>query len=81
MKSRLIRLAAGILLSYSLASTLGAQNAKPAAKSIPLYRSAPGYQELLSGAPESAHMRSGLVALAPGKSVGKHSTEITKKLS
>jgi quercetin dioxygenase-like cupin family protein len=33
------------------------------------------YVRLLGGPPETASMRSGLVSLAPGKSVGKHSTE------
>ena len=30
---------------------------------------------MLSGPPESVTMKSGLVVLAPGRSVGKHSTE------
>jgi predicted enzyme related to lactoylglutathione lyase len=52
-----------------------AQEAKAVAKSIQLDQKAPGYQELLSGPPASAGMKSGLVVLAPGKSVGQHSTE------
>ena len=75
MNCHLVRIATCIVLTHSLAAGLGAQSAKPTAKSIPLHQSAPGYQELLSGAPESVHMRSGLVVLAPGKSVGKHSTQ------
>ena len=51
-----------------------AQSDKPAAKAVPLQQKAAGYQELLSGPPVSAGMKSGLVVLAPGKSVGKHST-------
>jgi mannose-6-phosphate isomerase-like protein (cupin superfamily)/predicted enzyme related to lactoylglutathione lyase len=51
-----------------------AQSDKPAAKAVPLQQKSAGYQELLSGPPTSAGMKSGLVVLAPGKSVGKHST-------
>lgn len=50
---------------------LAAEDAKPGAKSIPLRPQSPGYQELLSSPPASVHMKSGLVVLAPGKSVGK----------
>jgi quercetin dioxygenase-like cupin family protein len=32
------------------------------------------YQRLLGGPPETAGMRSGLVTLAPGRAVGRHST-------
>lgn len=75
MHSRLVHIATSVVLAHVLVSALGAQNVKPAAKSIPLHLAAPGYQELLSGPTDSVHMRSGLVVLAPGKSVGKHSTE------
>jgi len=33
------------------------------------------YQQVLSGSPETVTMHAGLVALAPGKSVGVHNTE------
>ena len=59
----------------AISSVLTAQGVKPAAAAIPLRQQSPGYQELLSGPPTSARMKSGLVVLAPGKSVGKHSTE------
>lgn len=36
---------------------------------------ATGYCALLTGAPQTAGMRSGLVTLKPGESVGRHSTE------
>jgi mannose-6-phosphate isomerase-like protein (cupin superfamily)/catechol 2,3-dioxygenase-like lactoylglutathione lyase family enzyme len=75
MNSRLICIAACIVLTHSPANALGAENAKPTAKSISLHQSVLGYQELLTGPPESVRMRSGLVVLAPGKSVGKHNTE------
>jgi len=67
-------MAIGWVVFTGMAVTLAAQDAKPAAKAIALQQSAPGYQELLSGAPTSAGMKSGLVVLAPGKSVGEHST-------
>lgn len=35
---------------------------------------------MLSGPPESVTMKSGLVVLPPGKSVGKHSTEQNEEL-
>jgi len=38
------------------------------------------YLPVLSGPPESVTMKSGLVVLAPGKSVGKHSTGQNEEL-
>jgi len=75
MNSIFIRVGAGAALVCLLTGNPFAQSAKPSAKSIPLRQRAPGYQELLSGPPASVRMKSGLVVLAPGKSVGKHSTE------
>jgi mannose-6-phosphate isomerase-like protein (cupin superfamily) len=46
----------------------------PAAKVIRLDTGGKDYLPVLSGPPETATMRSGLVVLAPGKAVGKHST-------
>lgn len=53
---------------------LAAEDAKLAATSIPLRQQSPGYQELLGGPLASVRLKSGLVVLAPGNSVGKHST-------
>lgn len=66
-----------LLMALASASCglLAAEDAKPSAAAIPLRQQSPGYQELLSGPPASVRMKSGLVVLAPGKSVGKHSTE------
>jgi quercetin dioxygenase-like cupin family protein len=50
------------------------------AKVIPLQSSGKDVSPILSGPPESVTMKSGLVALAPGKSVGKHSTERNEEL-
>jgi len=55
-------------------SSAFAQDAKPHAKVIPFESSGQAIQPLLSGPPETVTMRSGLVTLAPGQSVGKHST-------
>lgn len=52
----------------------------PRAKVIQLDTSGKDYLSILSGPPESVRMKSGLVALAPGKSVGKHSTEQNEEL-
>jgi mannose-6-phosphate isomerase-like protein (cupin superfamily) len=51
-----------------------AEDAKPHAKVIPFESSGKDFQPLLSGPPETVTMKSGLVTLSPGKSVGKHST-------
>ena len=51
-----------------------AQDAKPHAKVIPFESTGKGVQPLLGGPPETVTMKSGLVTLAPGESVGKHST-------
>jgi mannose-6-phosphate isomerase-like protein (cupin superfamily)/predicted enzyme related to lactoylglutathione lyase len=58
-----------------LGGCAAAQTVEPTAQVIALHQKDAGHQELLSGPPASVGMRSGLVVLAPGKSVGKHSTE------
>jgi len=72
-----IEVRASLLLAgwCAFAGVVLAQSDKPAAKAVPLQQKSAGYQELLGGPPGSAGMKSGLVVLAPGKSVGKHSTE------
>jgi len=74
---RRIEVRASLVLAGLCAATglALAQSDKAAARAVPLQQKAAGYQELLSGPPGSAGMKSGLVVLAPGKSVGKHSTE------
>lgn len=47
----------------------------PVPKLIKLNLQGKEYMRVLGGPPESSTMRSGFVTLAPGKSVGKHSTE------
>lgn len=53
-------------------STMAQPGTQPHAKVIPL--ATDQSSTVLSGPPESVTMRSGLVLLASGKSVGKHST-------
>jgi len=64
-------------LMILIVSTLRAQQpAKgPFPKVLELDPQGQGYQRLLGGPPETSTMRSGLVILAPGKSVGKHNTD------
>jgi len=52
----------------------------PQPKVIPLASSGKDVTPVLAGPPESVKMKSGLVVLAPGKSVGKHSTEQNEEL-
>ena len=54
--------------------TPAASQEKPHAKVIALDPRGQGDMQLLKGPPETVTMKSGLVVLAPGKSVGKHST-------
>ena len=64
------------MLSYAGEEKAGA----PTPKVIPLASSGKDITPVLAGPPESVKMRSGLVVLAPGKSVGKHSTEQNEEL-
>ncbi len=70
--------AAAILLSgglMSVGSTVFAADARPHPKVITFENTGKDIQPLLSGPPETVNMKSGYVTLAPGKSVGRHSTE------
>lgn len=66
------------LTSLQLPSSLFAQSKKiagPGPKVIELNMSSPEYQEVLSGPPTSHTMESGLVVVAPSRSIGKHSSK------
>jgi mannose-6-phosphate isomerase-like protein (cupin superfamily) len=68
-----LSLAALLLLAgTSFAQT--PRNDKPHAKVVVLDNQGEDYLPILAGPPESVTMKSGLVVLAPGKSVGKHTT-------
>ena len=58
-------------------SSLNAQSrrTKPKAFLVELSDTISDYQQVFSGHPQTASMRSGLVVLLPSKSVGIHSTE------
>jgi len=58
----------------SVPSLAFAESTKPHAKVIRFENSGKAVQQLLGGPPETVTMKSGLVTLPPGKSVGKHST-------
>jgi quercetin dioxygenase-like cupin family protein len=75
------------VLSAILASTVVIVGATASGSAGPLEKQTPmpriikldltgkDYQRVLGGPPESSTMRSGLVVLAPGASVGKHNTD------
>ena len=54
--------------------------AAPAPKVVRLDAQGKGHLAILSGPPETATMRSGLVVLEPGKAVGSHSTGANEEL-
>jgi mannose-6-phosphate isomerase-like protein (cupin superfamily) len=64
-----------VLVLASVVGTTGAAGKKPPPKVITVDPNATEYTRLLGGPPETVTMRSGLVVLQPGKSVGKHNTE------
>ena len=74
---RMIRLFSVLFVPLAFAQ-LPPQKALP--KIIKLDSQGQSYLRVLGGPPETSTMRSGLVTLAPGKSVGKHSTEDFEEL-
>lgn len=64
-----------ILAWIAVATTVLAAEAKPVPKVIRLDSGGKDYLRVLGGPPETSTMHSGLVTLAPGKSVGRHSTK------
>ncbi len=78
--TRPVRVLIGFLAFSAALSALGIHDGPRAAKRpvprvIALDAKGEGYLRLLGGPPETATMRSGLVTLAPQKSVGRHNTE------
>jgi mannose-6-phosphate isomerase-like protein (cupin superfamily) len=61
--------------AHPAAAAHPAQPAPPAPRRIEIDPNGGGYTRILGGPPESVTMRSGQVILAPGKSVGRHSTQ------
>lgn len=56
-------------------AALAGQEAEPVPKVIRLDSGGKDYLRVLGGPPETSTMHAGLVTLAPGKSVGRHSTK------
>jgi quercetin dioxygenase-like cupin family protein len=79
VRTRFVGLAALFIMFQFTSMFLSASEDKekkvPEPKLIVLDPSAKGYVRILGGPPETVTMHSGLVVLAPGKSVGKHNTE------
>jgi mannose-6-phosphate isomerase-like protein (cupin superfamily) len=63
-----------VALFYSIFLIPAKSQQKPRPKVVELDSRGKDYLQVLGGPPESVTMRSGLVVLAPNKSVGKHST-------
>ncbi len=68
----------GMFLICSVSSAADSPSPRP--KAVKLDTAGADYLRVLGGPPESITMRSGLVVLAPGKSVGKHSTGHNEEL-
>ena len=84
---RPLRIQFGILLAlcFSLATagdgtSAGEVTSAPRLKVIPLEPGDQAYFLLLKGPPETRSMRSGLVTLAPGKSIGVHNTKENEEI-
>lgn len=74
-------LAAAFALGVLPAVDAAAQGTpSPTIKSLRLEAGGKDYVPLLGGPPDTARMRSGLVVLAPGKTVGRHSTQKNEEI-
>ena len=73
-RQRLIFTMSILLLCPLSLLTARAEETRPHAKVVALAAGGKNYLPLLSGPPESVTMKSGLVVLSPGESVGKHTT-------
>ena len=73
---------AGLLLvfCFALFGQKHDSSLRPVPKVVKLDAGTKDYVRILGGPPETSTMHSGLVVLAPGKSVGKHSTEQYEEL-
>jgi mannose-6-phosphate isomerase-like protein (cupin superfamily) len=66
---------ASLLVLASLVGAADGEDKTPGPKVIPVDAKATEYVRLLGGPPETVTMRSGLVVLESGQSVGTHNTE------
>jgi quercetin dioxygenase-like cupin family protein len=71
---------AGVLLVSIGINSAQEPSEKPVPKVIKIGAVGQDYVRLLGGPPESFTMRSGMVTLQPGKTVGKHNTEEYEEL-
>ena len=69
-----------IFLPMAIVLAADSTTAKPGPKVIVLDPDMKEYLEVLGGPPETVTMRSGSVVLAPGESVGKHTTGTFEEL-
>lgn len=81
--SKRVRLLAAAMIGVLTLMAVGMSSAQgngPVPHVIKLDAGGKDYLPLLSGPPETVTMHSGLVTLAPGKSVGKHSTKNNEEM-
>ena len=67
-------LALAVIAALFASTTLAEDHSSPQIKVVPLDAGGRTYLSLLKGPPETKSLHSGLVNLAPGESVGVHST-------
>jgi len=79
-ESRTVFCALAWILLVSIALCQEPQRGELHAKAIALQSQGQDVTPVLSGPPETVTMKSGFVVLAPGKSVGKHSTQQNEEL-
>ena len=72
---RLVFGSLALLIGISTLAAARERAPKPTPRLVELNPTASEYMHVLNGPPETVTMRSGLVVLLPGKSVGKHSTK------
>jgi mannose-6-phosphate isomerase-like protein (cupin superfamily) len=71
-------LAAAVLAGR--ATSLAEDQSAPQIRSVPLDPGDQSYFLLLKGSPETRSFRSGLVTLAPGKSIGVHNSGVNEEM-
>jgi len=81
--NQLVLAAAALAILAGPGADLEAAADNPPAPQVKVVKLEPGdksYFMLLGGPPETTSMRSGLVTLAPGASIGKHNTEKNEEM-
>src|SRR3974377_974698 len=68
------------LVAAAATTAACAQDKKPEIRAIPLDPGDQPYMWLLRGIPETGSFRSGLVTLAPGKSIGVHNSGVNEEI-